>query len=77
VTLHPVDRTNWRAITKLAVVPEQRDFVVEPCYYLVLYAYDQLGSGTLRQRLSRPVQKSFSRILSGLSGVSVPWPTVT
>jgi len=42
VTLHPVDRTNWRAITKLAVAPEQRDFVVEPCYYLVLYAYDQL-----------------------------------
>jgi len=61
VTLHPVDRTNWRAITKLAVAPEQRDFVVEPCYYLVLYAYDQLGSGTPHPRPSRRMRKSSSR----------------
>ena len=42
LTLCPVDRTNWRAITKLAVTPAQRDFVAEPCYYLALCAYDNI-----------------------------------
>ncbi len=42
MTLCPVDRTNWRAITKLAVAPAQREFVAEPCYYLALCAYDKI-----------------------------------
>lgn len=42
VTLCPVDRSNWRAITQLAVAPAQRDFVAEPCYYLALCAYDNI-----------------------------------
>ncbi len=42
VTLRPVGGDNWRAITKLAVAAEQRDFVAEPCYYLALCAYDHI-----------------------------------
>jgi diamine N-acetyltransferase len=42
VTLRPVGRDNWRAVTKLAVAADQRDFVAEPCYYLALCAYDHI-----------------------------------
>ena len=42
VTLRPVGRDNWRAITKLEVTAEQRGFVAELCYYLALCAYDKI-----------------------------------
>jgi diamine N-acetyltransferase len=42
VTLRPVGYDNWRAVTKLAVAAEQREFVAEPCYYLALCAYDNI-----------------------------------
>lgn len=40
--LRPVGRENWRAVAKLAVAEEQREFVAEPCYYLALCAYDNI-----------------------------------
>ena len=42
VTLQPVNRTNWRAVTKLTVTDHQQVFVTTPCHYLALCAYDQL-----------------------------------
>jgi hypothetical protein len=42
VTLQPVHRDNWRAVAKLEVAAEQREFVAEPCYYLALCAYDKI-----------------------------------
>ena len=40
VTLHSVDRTNWRAVTRLTLAESQREFVAEPSYYLALCCYD-------------------------------------
>jgi len=42
VSLHPVDRDNWREITKLEVNESQREFVADPCYYLALCNYGEL-----------------------------------
>lgn len=42
VTLHSVNRDNWRAIAKLTVAATQQTYVAEPCYYLALCAYDNL-----------------------------------
>lgn len=42
LTLQPVNRANWRAVTKLTVSEAQQAFVAAPCYYLALCAYDQL-----------------------------------
>jgi diamine N-acetyltransferase len=39
VVLRPVNRDNFRDITALTVSHSQREFVTEPCYYLVLCAY--------------------------------------
>lgn len=41
VTLHLIDRSNWRAVTNLKVFEAQRQFVSEPCVYLTLCAYGQ------------------------------------
>jgi diamine N-acetyltransferase len=40
VTLEPVAAHNWRAVSKLEVSPEQREFVAVPNFYLALCAYD-------------------------------------
>ena len=40
VKLRPVDRANWRDVTKLTVTESQREFVAEPSYYLALCCYD-------------------------------------
>ena len=40
VTLEPVAAHNWRAVSKLEVDPEQREFVANPSFYLALCAYD-------------------------------------
>jgi diamine N-acetyltransferase len=40
VTLEPVAAHNWRAVSKLEVGLEQREFVAAPNFYLVLCAYD-------------------------------------
>ena len=40
VTLEPVAAHNWRAVSKLEVGPEQREFVADPNFYLALCAYD-------------------------------------
>jgi len=42
VTLQPVNRDNWREVTKLEVADSQREFVAEPSYYLALCSYDGL-----------------------------------
>ena len=39
VTFQPVDRDNWRDVTKLEVTATQREFVAEPSYYLALCHY--------------------------------------
>ncbi|GAP16631.1 GNAT family N-acetyltransferase [Levilinea saccharolytica] len=39
VSLHPVNRENWRAVARLQVTDAQREFVAEPCYYLALCNY--------------------------------------
>jgi diamine N-acetyltransferase len=41
VSLHPVDQSNWRAIARLEVFENQREFVAEPCSYLALCCYGQ------------------------------------
>jgi diamine N-acetyltransferase len=41
VTLQPVDQSNWRAVTRLEVFDDQREFVAEPCSYLALCCYGQ------------------------------------
>jgi diamine N-acetyltransferase len=41
VSLHPVDQSNWRAIAKLKVLENQREFVAEPSSYLALCCYGQ------------------------------------
>jgi diamine N-acetyltransferase len=41
MSLHPVDQSNWRAIAKLDVFENQREFVAEPCSYLALCCYGQ------------------------------------
>jgi diamine N-acetyltransferase len=40
VTLEPVAAHNWRAVSKLEVSPEQREFIANPNFYLALCAYD-------------------------------------
>jgi diamine N-acetyltransferase len=40
ITLEPVAVHNWRAVSKLEVSPEQREFVADPNFYLTLCAYD-------------------------------------
>jgi diamine N-acetyltransferase len=40
VTLEPVAAHNWRAVSKLEVDPQQREFVADPNFYLALCAYD-------------------------------------
>jgi diamine N-acetyltransferase len=40
ITLEPVAAHNWRAVSKLEVSPEQREFVADPNFYLALCAYD-------------------------------------
>lgn len=40
ITLEPVVAHNWRAVSKLEVGPEQREFVANPNFYLSLCAYD-------------------------------------
>lgn len=42
ISLRPVDRDNWREITKLEVTESQRKFVAEPSYYLALCSYGEL-----------------------------------
>jgi diamine N-acetyltransferase len=42
ITLRPVRSDNWRAVAKLEVTTEQREFVADPCYYLALCAYDSI-----------------------------------
>lgn len=42
LTLRPVGEDNWRAVARLTVSPEQRDFVAEPAYYLAMCAYGGL-----------------------------------
>lgn len=42
VSLHPVDRDNWREVARLEVNKSQRDFVAEPTYYLALCNYGEL-----------------------------------
>ena len=42
VTLHPVNRDNWREVAKLEVSESQREFVAEPLYYLALCNYGRL-----------------------------------
>lgn len=39
VTLRPVGRDNWRDVARLKVAESQREFVAEPCHYLVLCCY--------------------------------------
>lgn len=39
IRLLPVDRDNWREVTKLQVAESQREFVAEPSYYLTLCSY--------------------------------------
>ncbi len=43
IELEQVSAGNWRAITRIEVAPEQRDFVRSPSYYLALCAYDDIG----------------------------------
>jgi diamine N-acetyltransferase len=40
ITLEPVAAHNWRAVSKLEVSPEQREFVADPNFYLTLCVYD-------------------------------------
>jgi diamine N-acetyltransferase len=40
VTLEPVAAHNWRAVSKLEVSLEQREFVADPNFYMALCAYD-------------------------------------
>jgi diamine N-acetyltransferase len=40
ITLEPVAAHNWRAVSKLEVAPDQREFVADPNFYLALCAYD-------------------------------------
>jgi diamine N-acetyltransferase len=40
LTLEPIDASNWRAVSKLEVSLEQREFVADPKFYLSLCAYD-------------------------------------
>jgi diamine N-acetyltransferase len=40
VTLESVASHNWRAISKLEVGPEQREFIADPNFYLAFCAYD-------------------------------------
>jgi diamine N-acetyltransferase len=40
VTLEQITASNWRAVSKLEVGSEQREFVAEPTFYLTLCAYD-------------------------------------
>jgi len=42
VTLFPVGPDNWRDVAKLEVAESQREFVVEPLYYLALCCYGVL-----------------------------------
>lgn len=42
ISLRPVDRDNWREVTKLEVNESQREFVAEPSYYLALCCYGEL-----------------------------------
>lgn len=42
ISLRPVNRENWREITRLEVNVSQREFVAEPSYYLALCSYDGL-----------------------------------
>jgi diamine N-acetyltransferase len=39
ISLRPVDRKNWREVTRLEVHESQREFVAEPSYYLSLCSY--------------------------------------
>jgi diamine N-acetyltransferase len=39
ITLHPVDRTNWRAVERVQVAPEQREFSSDTAHYLLLCAF--------------------------------------
>ncbi len=41
VTLHPINRDNWREVAKLKVNESQREFVAEPSYYLALCSYGE------------------------------------
>lgn len=41
ISLRPVDQDNWRAVAKIKVNQDQRDFVAETCYYLALCTYGQ------------------------------------
>jgi diamine N-acetyltransferase len=40
ITLETVATHNWRAVSKLEVAPDQREFVADPNFYLSLCAYD-------------------------------------
>ena len=40
VTLEPIAAHNWRAVSKLEVGPDQREFVANANFYLALCAYD-------------------------------------
>lgn len=40
VSLRPVTAENWRAVAHVKVSAEQREFVMEPSYYLPLCHYD-------------------------------------
>ncbi|WP_067497775.1 N-acetyltransferase [Actinoplanes sp. TFC3] len=42
VDLDPVTKDNWRALTKLSVHPDQREFVADVTYYLAMCAYGEL-----------------------------------
>jgi diamine N-acetyltransferase len=43
LTLRAVDADNWRAVAKLTVHEAQRDWVMEPAYYLALCHYSPVG----------------------------------
>jgi diamine N-acetyltransferase len=43
VAVEPVDASNWRAVAKLSVTPEQQRWVVPVIRYLALCAYGDLG----------------------------------
>ncbi len=42
ITLHPVNRDNWREVAKLKVSDAQKEFVAEPLYYLSLCHYGDI-----------------------------------
>jgi diamine N-acetyltransferase len=39
LSLLPVDKDNWRDVAHIKVEPAQREFVMEPSYYLALCSY--------------------------------------